>query len=36
MKTRVAHSCPYCWRVCYSKGALTRHINEEHWDVEEK
>jgi uncharacterized C2H2 Zn-finger protein len=26
-----AHDCPYCWRVLYSKGALTNHINNEHW-----
>lgn len=25
------HDCPYCWRVVYSKGALTRHVNDEHW-----
>lgn len=26
-----AHSCEYCWLVLYSKGALTRHMREEHW-----
>jgi len=29
-----SHDCPHCWRVLYSKGALTRHINDEHWDKE--
>lgn len=32
---RKAHHCPHCWRVLYSKSALTQHINNEHWDVEE-
>lgn len=27
----IAHVCPYCWLVLYSKGALTRHLNDEHW-----
>lgn len=27
--------CPYCWRVLYSKGALTAHVNSEHWDEKE-
>lgn len=34
-----AHDCPYCWLVLYSKGALTSHINKEHWrekEAEEK
>lgn len=26
------HECPYCWLVLYSKSALTRHLNAEHWD----
>lgn len=26
-----ALDCPYCWLVFYSRGALTRHINAEHW-----
>lgn len=26
------HDCPHCWRVLYSKGALTRHMNDEHWE----
>jgi len=31
-----AHECPYCWLVLYSQGALTKHINDEHWrEVEE-
>ena len=30
-----AHDCPYCWLVLYSKGALTRHINDEHWEQKE-
>lgn len=29
------HACPYCWRVCYSKAALTAHINKEHWEEKE-
>lgn len=29
-----SHPCPNCWRVLYSKSALTRHINREHWDEE--
>lgn len=31
----IAHECPYCWLVLYSKGALTRHINDEHWQEKE-
>lgn len=27
--------CPHCWRVVKSKSALTRHINEYHYDLEE-
>ena len=27
----IAHACPYCWLVLYSKGALTRYLNDEHW-----
>lgn len=30
-----AHSCWYCPLVVYSKGALTRHENEEHWREKE-
>lgn len=30
-----AHECPYCWCVLYSKGALTAHINKEHWREKE-
>lgn len=26
-----AMSCEYCNLVLYSKGALTRHLHEEHW-----
>lgn len=26
------HNCPYCWLVLYSKGALTNHMNHEHWE----
>ena len=29
--THHPHECPYCWRVLYSKGALTTHVNNEHW-----
>lgn len=25
------HDCPHCWRVLYSQGALTQHIQNEHW-----
>ena len=33
----IAHPCPYCWLVFYSKGALTRHLNDEHWrELEEE
>lgn len=28
---RAPHPCEYCNFVLYSKGALTRHLNEEHW-----
>lgn len=31
-KTRQPHYCPYCPVCRYSKGALTQHINSEHWD----
>lgn len=31
-----AHDCPYCWLVYYSQGALTTHINNEHWEQREK
>ena len=34
--THKAHDCPHCWRVLYSKGALTNHINNEHWQEVEK
>ena len=30
------HPCRYCWIVSYSKGALTRHINQYHWKELEK
>lgn len=29
--THAPHECPYCWWVLYSKGALTAHLNKEHW-----
>lgn len=32
---RKPHDCPYCWRVLYSKGALTQHVNAEHWKQKE-
>lgn len=36
-KKREANPCPYCWLVYYSKGALTKHLNEVHWDeIEEE
>lgn len=31
-KTRTARQCPFCPLVYYAKGALTLHINNEHWD----
>jgi hypothetical protein len=31
--THKPHDCPHCWRVLYSKGALTNHINNEHWEI---
>lgn len=27
--------CPYCWLVYYSQGALTSHVNNEHWKEKE-
>lgn len=30
-RAHAPHDCPYCWRVLYSHGALTQHINNEHW-----
>lgn len=27
--------CPYCWLVYYSQGALTNHVNKEHWKEKE-
>lgn len=27
------HDCPHCWYSTRSKSVLTRHINEEHWDI---
>ena len=34
--THKPHPCPYCWIVSYSKGALTRHLNQYHWKELEK
>lgn len=35
--TRTPQPCPYCNFVYYSKGALTTHINAEHWrELEEE
>lgn len=34
--THHPHPCPFCWRVLYSKGALTNHLNNEHWDMKEE
>lgn len=34
--THKQHDCPFCWRVLYSKGALTNHLNNEHWDTLEQ
>ena len=31
--THKPHPCPFCWLVLYSKGALTHHMNDEHWDM---
>lgn len=36
MTNREPHECPYCWFVYYSKGALTTHINAEHWREKEE
>lgn len=33
--TREPNQCPYCPLVYYSKGALTQHINREHWQEKE-
>jgi hypothetical protein len=33
--THCPYECPYCWRVLYSKGALTNHVNTEHWKEKE-
>ena len=34
--THKPHPCHYCWIVSYSKGALTRHLNQYHWEEMEK
>ena len=34
--THKPHPCHYCWIVPYSKGALTRHLNQYHWEEIEK
>ena len=34
--THKPHLCHYCWIVLYSKGALTRHLNQYHWEELEK
>ena len=34
--THTPHPCHYCWTVLYSKGALTRHLNQYHWEELEK
>lgn len=34
--THKPHPCHYCWIVSYSKGALTRHLNQYHWEELEK
>ena len=34
--THKPHPCHYCWIVSYSKGALTRHLNQSHWEELEK
>lgn len=34
--THKPHPCHYCWIVLYSKGALTRHLNQYHWEETEK
>ena len=34
--THKPHPCHYCWIVSYSKGALTRHLNQYHWEEIEK
>lgn len=27
--------CPHCWFAHHSKSIVTRHINDEHWDLKE-
>lgn len=27
----IAHDCPYCNLVYYSRGTLTTHVKNEHW-----
>lgn len=34
--THHPHPCAYCYQVLYSKGAHTRHVNEQHWAELEK
>ena len=34
--THKPHPCHYCWIVPYSKGALTRHLNQYHREELEK
>ena len=34
--THKPHPCHYCWIVSYSKGALTRHLNQYHLEELEK
>lgn len=36
MSDRTPQECPYCWFVFYSKGALTAHVNAEHWREKEE
>ena len=36
MIDRTPRPCPYCNFVYYSKGALTTHINAEHWKEKEE
>lgn len=33
--TRTPHPCAYCFAVLYSRGAYTRHVNDEHWEEKE-
>lgn len=29
---KIQIECPYCWYAHHSKGVITKHINQQHWD----